>query len=205
MTHLLGTRGKKGGLVVRRGSDWATRPDGIDTMRMAVRVEDVDDATGTFEGWGCIFGVEDSYGTTFQPGCFTQGGLDEAAYPLLAMHNPNVPLGTFTAEEREEGLWIAGQYDPTVDGQAWRARALSGSAPELSVGFIWRNSDPDDEDLITDARLVETSQITLRMAAVPGAMLSAVRTMEEGDTYPDPDPEAVRRAHALLALRLVEA
>lgn len=201
MTHLLGTRGKKGGLVVRRGSDWATRPEGV-SMRMAVRVENADEGTGEFEGWGCIFGVEDSYGTTFQPGCFAAGGLDEAAYPLLAMHNPNVPLGTFTAEERDLGLWIAGQYDPTPDGQAWRARALSGSAPELSVGFIWRNSDPDDEDLITDARLVETSQITLRMAAVPGAMLSAVRTEEE---YPDPDPEAVRRAHALLALRLVEA
>lgn len=158
---------------------------------------------GVFEGYGCIFGIQDSYGTTFERGCFTTGGLDERAYPLLWMHEPWSPGGVFTAKEDDTGLWIAGTYDPTGLGQDMRARAVSGSAPELSVGFIWRNSNPDDENLITDARLVETSQITLRMAAVPGAHIAAARANWQqvpGATEPNlAHVEADTRAAARIA------
>lgn len=130
---------------------------------------------GTFEGYGCVFDVVDSYGTHFVRGCFETGGLDERLYALLWMHDPTLPGATFTAREDDHGLFIEGQFDDTQLGQDMRTRAKSGSAPELSVGFIWRDSDPDDESAITSARLVETSQITARMAAVPGAQLSAVR------------------------------
>jgi hypothetical protein len=61
-----------------------------------------------------------------------------------------------------------------------RVRAKSGSAPELSVGFVWLDSDADDENLITKARLVEGSQITARMASVPGSQISAVRAASLG-------------------------
>jgi len=132
--------------------------------------------SGEFEGFLCRFNVRDSYGTTFAPGCFIEGGLDERLYALLDMHDPTKPIGTFTAEERgNEGLWISGAYDDTQAGQDARVRAKSGSASELSNGFVWLQSDVDDEDLITAARLVEGSQITARMASVPGSQLTAVR------------------------------
>jgi HK97 family phage prohead protease len=215
MTHLLGTRGHRGGLVVRRGIDFLHSPETRDALaHRGIKAEDLlIRATGTaepndsggFEGWGCIFGVKDSYGTTFQPGCFTEGGLDESAYALLWMHSGMVPLGTFVAEERDQGLWIAGEYDATPDAQTARARALSGSARELSVGFVWLNDGgEDDPDLITSARLVETSQITLRMAAVPGAGMAAVRTDDDAEAEQLEVARLAReRAHALLALHLV--
>jgi HK97 family phage prohead protease len=190
----MNVRGNVGELCVRRGSDFAAH-DGMD---LALRVTRAEDGSGAFEGWACIYGVQDTYGTTFQAGAFTEGGLDAAAYAYLAMHQVMMPLGTFVAEDRAEGLWIAGEYDPTPMAQDWRARALSGSAPELSVGFVWLGDGGEDApNDITSARLVETSQIVLRMASVPGAQLQSVKAIEQ-----TPDTMSVARAQALLALRL---
>lgn len=137
--------------------------------------------SGEFEGFLCRFMVWDSYGTRFAPQCFERGGLDESLYALLFMHDPMMPGATFTAAERgDEGLWIAGHYDDTQLGQDLRIRAKSGSAPGLSVGFVWLDSDPDDENTITAARVVEGSQITARMASVPGSQISAVRSASLG-------------------------
>lgn len=202
--QITGVRGTVGHMVTRRAGDWNVeqvreRTGGGDLLVRATDTQE--DGSGGFEGWGCVYGVTDSYGTTFMPGCFTEGGLDEAAYAFLAMHSPTSPIGTFVAEDREEGLWIAGEYDPTPDAQAWRARALSGSAPELSVGFVWlADGGEDAESDITSARLVETSQITLRMGAVPGAALQGVRS----EDLTAADKMARARAHALLELRLLE-
>lgn len=142
---------------------------------------------GTFEGVACRFNVVDSYGTTFHPGAFKKGGL-RGSYALLFMHSPYQPIGTFTAEERADHLFITGRYDDTQAGQDARTMARSGSAAELSVGFVrtdlpkWEKiaemSDEDRAELmknIRGARLVETSQITARMAAVPGSKLKTVR------------------------------
>jgi HK97 family phage prohead protease len=195
----MGTRGAVGGLVTRRLADWRSTADAAVYGDLQLRVEQAEDGSGAFEGWGCIYGVRDSYGTTFNPGCFTEGGLDESAYAYLWMHSPMIPTGTFVAEERDEGLWIAGEWDPTPEGQTARMRALSGSAPENSVGFVWlADGGEDDPDLITSARLVETSQITLRMAAVPGANLLSVKAAEAIHDEED------RKAVALAALRSVD-
>ncbi|WP_161500597.1 HK97 family phage prohead protease [Embleya scabrispora] len=153
------------------------------------RIDDGED--GTFEGWGCRFGVVDSYGTTFHPKAFRKGGLKARdSFALLFMHDPYTPLGTFRAEERDDvGLWIGGRYDDTPDGATGRTRARSGSAAELSVGFVRTDLPPVDKlvemseeayrdvmDNIRGARLVEVSQITARMASVPGSKLTTVRS-----------------------------
>lgn len=197
MSNNFHTRGHVGGFCVRRGRDY----EAATAERFLVRATQKDDGSGAFEGWAVVYGVRDTYGTTFQAGAFTEGGLDPSPYPLLWMHSPLVPLATFTAEDRTEGLWVAGEYDPTPDGQTARQRALSGSAPELSVGFVWlADGGEEDTDLITSARLVETSQITLRMASVPGAIIQGVR---EDDALIAAEAKR-ERAHTLLALRLVE-
>ena len=185
----IATRGNLGELCFRRTADWRDTPQGL-SVRAAP------DDSGAFEGWACRYGVEDSYGTTFRTGCFDESlGGD---YPLLWMHDTWEPIGTFTAEGKSEGLWISGAYDPTDVGQRARVRAQSGSAPELSVGFVWYASDPDDEDLITGAKLVETSQITLRMAAVPGAAIEGVRELAAQQLHDGTD-EGTRRARAAVA------
>jgi HK97 family phage prohead protease len=149
------------------------------------RVADGDD--GTFEGLACRYGVVDSYGTTFHPRTFRKGL--KGSYAMLFMHSPYQPVGTFTADERDDGLYISGRYDDTAAGRDARTMARSGSASELSVGFV-RTDLPDwaklaemsDDDRaetlanIKSARLVEVSQITARMAAVPGSKLKTVRS-----------------------------
>jgi HK97 family phage prohead protease len=150
------------------------------------RVED--DQDGTFEGVACQYGKKDSYGTTFHPGVFKRG-IDKQPYAYLWMHSPYVPIGAFRADEQPSLLHIAGRYDDTVDGRDKRAMARSGSARELSVGFVrtdlpeWKKlAEMDDEsradalENIRSARLVEVSQITARMAAVPGSKLKTVRS-----------------------------
>lgn len=134
-----------------------------------------DDADGTFEGYACIWGVQDSYGTTFDRGCFGAGGLDGDLYAFLDMHSPFVVAGTFNASEDDKGLFIKGAWDDTTTGRDCRTQARSGSKNGLSVGFVPLMVDPDAEDHFTQCRLVEVSQITRRMASVPGAELTAAR------------------------------
>lgn len=140
-----------------------------------VRAAEADDGSGTFDGWAVRYEVKDSYGTTFGRGSFTEGGLDSDPYAFLWMHDRDVPVGVFTAEDKPEGLWIAGGWDDTTAGRDARVRAKSGSAPGLSVGFVALMVDPDDETRFTQTRLVEVSQITRRMAAVPGSELVGAR------------------------------
>lgn len=143
---------------------------------------------GTFDGVACQYGKVDSYGTTFHPGVFKRG-VDKGSYAYLFMHSPYDPIGTFRADEQPNLLHIAGAYDDTQSGRDKRAMARSGSARELSVGFVrtdlpsWEKlaemGDDDRADVldnIRSARLVEVSQITARMAAVPGSKLKTVRT-----------------------------
>lgn len=157
---------------------------------------DADDE-GTFEGYGSIFDVVDSYGTRMLPGCWGRGGLDEQPYALLWMHNPDVVLGTFTAREDDTGLLIRGQYDRTDVGQRARSQARSGSAPGLSVGFNVVQVREGDENALEVCTLVEVSQITARMASTPGAELAAVRSR---DAETDRRRVAAARAAGLLAL-----
>lgn len=147
-----------------------------------------EDDDGTFEGVACQYGKKDSYGTTFHPGVFRRG-IDKGSYAYLWMHSPYEPIGTFKADEQTNHLRIGGRYDDTTAGRDARTMARSGSARELSVGFVRTDLPPweklakmtDEErrdvlDNIRSAKLVEVSQITARMAAVPGSKLKTVRS-----------------------------
>jgi HK97 family phage prohead protease len=137
------------------------------------------DGDGSFEGWANRFGAVDTYGTHWRPGSWRAGGLDTSPYALLWMHDPRVVLGYFTAEERDQGLWISGAFDATPDGQAGRARASSGSASELSVGFGQAITADDDPTAFIACELMEVSQITARHASSPGASITAARARQD--------------------------
>ena len=165
------------------------------SMKVQVRVA-VAAETNTFEGRACQYGVVDSYGTTFTKGCFTKGGLDTNVYALLWQHNYTKPVGTFTAEEREDGLYIVGKWDENPQGQAARAAAMSGSASELSVGFEWVDYESDsDSTEIKEARLMEVSQVTTRFAAVPGSKFVSARS---GRVLSSDNEKALRDATELI-------
>lgn len=141
------------------------------------RFLDGDDVRGAFAGYANLHGVTDTYGTRFAPGAWVSGTPDlDQPTALLWMHDAASPVGVFTAKEDAKGLFIEGSFDQTDEGQRARGRAMSGSAPELSVGFVRLRNGVEDEDEIISARLVEVSLITARMASTPGAALTAVRS-----------------------------
>lgn len=142
---------------------------------LAVRSEPEGDAPH-FEGWACRHDTVDAYGTEFAPGCWAAGGLDGEAYALCWMHDPTEPVGVFRAEDRGEGLWVRGWWDDTQAGRDARTKGLTGSAPELSVGFRQAIFDDENKRRIVAVRLVEVSQITARMAAVPGSEFTSARS-----------------------------
>ncbi len=163
------------------------------------------DVRGTFGGYANLHGVTDSHGTRFQSGAWISGTPDlDRPTALLWMHNPENPVGVFMAKEDERGLWIEGIFDQTDEGQRARSRAMSGSAPELSVGFSRLKNQDDDETTIIQARLVEVSLITARMASQPGAQLTSVRSAEQETALLEASiaTEAQRR-RAAARLRLV--
>lgn len=179
----------------------------VDAQGRAVDLRAAAEGSGTFEGYACLWDTTDSYGTRFAPGSFGAGGLDADPYALLWMHDPYQPRGIFTAREDDIGLFIGGGWDDDAEGQSARARAKSGSAPELSVGFRVLAIDPEDEQRFTQVVLVEVSQITRRMASVPGAGFSNARGVlleQPADEQDDPTPEVLdadreRRRRATIA------
>jgi HK97 family phage prohead protease len=177
-----------------RPTDWRT----VELADLELRAEGDDDGPH-FRGWACRSGVLDAYGTTFAAGCWAAGGLDDQAYALCWMHDPWVPVGVFTAAERSTGLWIEGRWDQTRDGRDGRTKAKTGSAPALSVGFRSAIFDEDEPNKIVAARLVEVSQITARMAAVPGSKFTESRSTPEKDHQSPGGPLPVARRSLIVA------
>jgi HK97 family phage prohead protease len=162
-----------------------------------VRWDSPNDSTDPhFQGWACRNNVIDAYGTEFAPGSWDAGGLDAELYALCWMHDPTEPVGVFRANDQPEGLNIQGWWDDTAAGRDARTKARSRSAPELSVGFRQAIFDDDKPNRIIACKLVEVSQITARMAAVPGSELTDARSTSA--------PTALQVARARLRLRTVE-
>lgn len=150
---------------------------------MAAGAIDATIGAGTGLGVALQYSVRDSYGTTWEPGCFaaTQPDLLDRAFPLLWMHSRWDPVGVFrVSEDTDTQLKIEIVWDDTTAGRDAYARARSGSAPGLSVGvMLFIDPSTDDPDLIRFAELIEVSQITLGQQAVPGAGMEEVRTQED--------------------------
>jgi HK97 family phage prohead protease len=187
-----------------------TLPDRLLTRATDVRIQSDTDGGG-FEGWACRSDVRDAYGTEFAPGCWGSGteSLADRTFPLCWFHDPSNPLGTLRAEDRADGLWITGGWDSTAEGQTGRGRALTGSAPALSVGFVPMVSEWHDAtdtapawERFIQCRLIEVSQITLGFQAVPDSEFASARALVArrlpDPAHPLPD-RGLARSRLLLA------
>lgn len=98
---------------------------------------------GTFEGYGSVFGVKDSYGDIVEPGAFADSIASWRARgklpPMLWQHKASEPIGVYT-EMREDsrGLYVEGRLLVEDDPLAKRALAhiKAGSIGGLSIGFM---------------------------------------------------------------------
>jgi HK97 family phage prohead protease len=102
-------------------------------------VKDVGESDGTFEGYGSVFGVLDSYADIVAKGAFKRTlreakAAADAGAALAA--RPVAPIGVYTdMREDDTGLYVKGQLlDTSLGSDAYKllkAGALSG----LSIGF----------------------------------------------------------------------
>lgn len=137
-------------------------------LAVALEVRNIDDDARTFEGYGSVFGTLDSYADTVKRGAFKRSLKEwkgKGRMPaMLWQHNPDEPVGVWTEmAEDETGLIVKGKLLTTGRGpqayEALKEGALSG----LSIGFVTRKSQIDDESgvrTLTDVDLWEVSLVT---------------------------------------------
>lgn len=141
---------------------------------------------GTFEGYGSVFGVKDSYDEVVAPGAFSESLAAHKAAgtmpALLWQHRSGEPIGVYTSMEEDNiGLKVAGKLAlKTVRGaeayELLKMKAISG----LSIGFMTRE---DSYDRLTGIRtlkrvdLWETSLVTF--PANDAARIQGVKSIEQ--------------------------
>ncbi len=168
-------------------------------LDVPLTIKSVSDA-GEFEGYGSVFGVEDSYGDVVVPGAFAkslQNWAVKGRLPaMLWQHDMSEPIGIYT-EMREDktGLYVKGQLLIDVDPLAKRAHGHMkvGSITGLSIGYMLKDWEYDRDKevfLLKEIDLWEVSPVTF--PANDEARISEVKSaLEKGET---PSPSKVERA-----------
>lgn len=155
--------------------------------------------TGEFEGYGSVFGVEDSYSDVVVKGAFEKSlslWAEKGRLPsMLWQHKMSEPIGIYTEiKEDEHGLYVKGRLLINDDPLAKRAyaHAKAGSLGGLSIGFILKDWEYDSAKgvyLLKEIDLWEVSLVT--MPANDDARISDVKSMlQKGET---PSPSKVER------------
>lgn len=159
---------------------------------LSVKADDVAD-NGSFQGYGSVFGVEDSYGEIVAGGAFTESLAELAGkgrvVPVLWQHRSDQPIGTYSdLHEDDHGLYVEGSLLIEKVGQAAEAHALlkAGAVSGLSIGYWVRESTYDEKTKIrtlTKLDLVEVSLVTF--PACDDARVEAVKFKLAHGELPD--------------------
>lgn len=171
----------------------------IKHLNVPLKIKSVSE-TGEFEGYGSVFGVEDSYGDAVMKGAFLRSLTEWAAKgrlpSMLWQHKMSEPIGIYTEmKEDEHGLYVKGRLLIDDDPLAKRAYAhlKAGSLGGLSIGYILRDYEYDKSlgiYKLKDIDLWEVSLVTF--PANEEAQVTNVKTMlQNGET---PSPSNVEKA-----------
>lgn len=168
-------------------------------LDMPLKIKSVDD-TGEFEGYGSVFGIEDSYGDVVMPGAF-QASLarwaEKGRLPaLLWQHNTSEPIGVYTEmREDETGLYVKGRLLVDADPLAKRAHAhmKAGSLSGLSIGYVLEEWEYDQTKGVFLLKIIDLWEVSLvTFPANDEARISDVKNLlARGET---PPPSKVERA-----------
>jgi Escherichia/Staphylococcus phage prohead protease len=153
------------------------------------------DSTGTFSGYGAIFGNVDGYGDTIAKGAFKatlREWEDKGKFPPMLLQHGGGPFGGSTDGMLPIGQWTSMEENSRglkVDGrlfalQTERAQYIyeglkAGVLDGLSIGFRTRKSITGTKPgepirTLTEIDLVEVSVVTF--PANPKARVSSVKT-----------------------------
>lgn len=153
-----------------------------------------DSGPGSFEGRASTFGSLDSYGDIVDPGAYKDSLPDFLTRGFISWgHDWSTPIALVTkAEERDDGLWVAGRFHTTTAAQEARIiakeRVDAGHFMGLSIGYepeAWEIR-PSDEPIrnrwgeytdkiraLTKIKLYEVSLVT-----VPAEPMAGVSTVK---------------------------
>ena len=170
-------------------------------LDVPLTIKQVSDS-GEFEGYGSVFGVEDSYSDVVVRGAFTASlarWKEKGRLPaMLWQHQMSEPIGIYT-EMREDdvGLYVKGRLLVEADPLAKRAHGhmKAGSLTGLSIGYMLEDDgyEYDKEKgiwLLKAIDLWEVSPVTF--PANDEARITDVKSLlARGET---PPPSKVERA-----------
>ena len=123
--------------------------------------------TGTFEGYGSVFGVKDSYDEIVVPGAFVDTLADHKTKgrlpAMLWQHRSAEPLGVYTSmEEDAVGLKLAGQIAmDTVRGSEAHSLMKMGAISGLSIGYQTREENFDRVTGILTLKKLDLWEVSL--------------------------------------------
>lgn len=156
----------------------------IKTLDFGFEIKSISD-TGTFEGYGSVFGVKDSYDEIVAPGAFADSLAAHKAAgtmpALLWQHRSGEPIGVYTSMSEDSiGLKVSGQLaTKTVRGSEAYELLKMGAISGLSIGFMPREDSYDKLTGITTLKKVdlwETSLVTF--PANDAARVQGVKSIE---------------------------
>jgi uncharacterized protein len=139
---------------------------------------------GTFEGYGSVFGVVDSYGEKVIPGAFAESltrHRRKGTAPLMFwQHRQDSPIGVWEdLAEDGRGLWgkgrlILGVRQADEAHLLLKAKAVRG----LSIGYREVETEPDGPyRALKKLDLMEVSVVSI--GACPGALIDAASVKSE--------------------------
>lgn len=167
------------------GSTLATKNAAIAIDTKAVK----DD--GTFEGYGSVFGVVDSYAEVVKPGAFMASLAKRKArgVKLLWQHDTTQPIGVYEdLAEDSKGLWCKGRLLKDVSPKAAEAYGLlrEGALDGLSIGYRQIKAEPDkDRPGVLNLLELDLREISIvTFAANERARVETVKSILSGGVLP---------------------
>lgn len=168
-------------------------------LDLPLTIKSVSDS-GEFEGYGSVFGVEDSYSDVVVRGAFTatlEKWKAKSRLPaMLWQHNMSEPIGIYT-EMREDdvGLYVKGRLLIDADPLAKRAHAhmKAGSLSGMSIGYMLDDYEYDKEKGVWILKAIDLWEVSLVTFPVnDDARITDVKSLlARGET---PPPSKVERA-----------
>jgi HK97 family phage prohead protease len=147
---------------------------------------------GTFEGYGSVFGVKDSYDEIVAPGAFADSLANHASagtFPaLLWQHRSGEPIGVYTGMSEDNiGLKLSGRLalKTSRGAEAYellKMKAVSG----LSIGFVTREDSYDRVSGIRTLKKVDLWEVSLvTFPANDAARVQGVKSIEQIESLRD--------------------
>lgn len=154
------------------------------TLDFGFQVKSISDS-GTFSGYGSVFGVQDSYGDIVVAGAFSDSlAAHRAASRLPAMlwqHRSAEPIGVYTSmKEDAVGLHVEGQLAlSVVRGAEAHALMKMGALTGLSIGYVSRDDSYDRVTGITTLKKVDLWEVSpVTFPANDAARIQGVKSIE---------------------------